>query len=223
MGGPVFTMGCKDSKDKQVDPPHDKKHLPHASAHPESPRSSGIQKREGMNGMVYGEADKGDLPWDVMCVIFVKDLAGKEFLYRVEVKCVAATMMSELQKRSEWMLTHVTAHPEYTFSQNPVKLTAMVPRKADAWKYVPSGAMTVEDCEILFGTRFTDKPNPTSPEWTYRGEQKKGLRFYATTGVPTGEAGFAFWEATEVDGSAPETVITIANNLDVISNRPSPT
>eukprot|EP00656_Telonema_subtile_P051010 TRINITY_DN6754_c0_g1_i1.p1 TRINITY_DN6754_c0_g1~~TRINITY_DN6754_c0_g1_i1.p1 ORF type:complete len:101 (+),score=14.16 TRINITY_DN6754_c0_g1_i1:80-382(+) len=36
----------------------------------------------------------------------------------------------------------------------------------------------------------------TRQEWTSRGNKVPGIRFYATTGAPTGHEGFAFWEVS---------------------------
>ena len=92
----------------------------------------------------------------------------------------------------------------------------MVPIKAAEWIENSQPEQTVGEIEAKLGTRAADK-DPTKPEWQHHGEQKKGLRFYATAGAPTGEAGFLCWETVGFPG--PDQVkVTISNDLKVHSH-----
>ena len=98
----------------------------------------------------------------------------------------------------------------------------MVPMKAVNWIDVPKPEQAVGEIEAVLGTRAADK-DPTKPEWQHHGQQKKGLRFYATAGAPTGEAGFLCWETAGFPGPD-QVVVTISNNLTIasyINNIPS--
>jgi len=92
----------------------------------------------------------------------------------------------------------------------------MVPRRAPDWIDVSRPDQTVGEVEKEFGMTV-DELSTKDDDWKYRGEQKKGLRFYATTGEPTGEAGFAFWEVDH-DGANPPLLIHIYNCLKVLRN-----
>ena len=70
----------------------------------------------------------------------------------------------------------------------------------------------------ITGAHDADK-DPTKPEWQHHGEQKKGLKFYATAGAPTGEAGFACWETVGFPGPD-QVVVTISNDLTISNNIP---
>jgi len=230
-------MGCHESKDKQIE--HPTKDLPvkdPVAPPPETtspPAPPAARKRGGMDGNVYGEPDSKDLPWDVMCVIFVKDLEKKKHLYRVEVKCAATTKIAALQERVEWMIDFLSSGEpgsELAFSQSKVNFTAIVPKRAPDWIDVARPEQTVGEVEKTpatvdgvdgtLGVPFDEVSElaTRSPDiWEYRGEQKKGLRFYATTGEPTKEGGFAFWEVDH-DGPNQPLLVTIPNSLKVHSN-----
>ena len=92
----------------------------------------------------------------------------------------------------------------------------MVPRRAPDWIDVSRPDQTVGEVENEFGMSVDDL-STTDDDWKYRGEQKKGLRFYATTGEPTGEAGFAFWELDPDEPNRP-LLVHISNSLQVIHN-----
>ena len=89
----------------------------------------------------------------------------------------------------------------------------MVPRTAPDWIDVSRPDQTVGEVEKEFGMTV-DELSTKDDDWKYRGEQKKGLRFYATTGEPTGEAGFAFWEVDHVGPNQP-LLVSISNFLDI--------
>ena len=264
-------MGCHESKDKQIEHPIKNLHVkdpvvsPPETTSPPAPPAA--RKRGGMDGNVYGrrqsnescsicadkkdstvrwllragEPESNDLPWDVMCVIFVKDLEKKKHLYRVEVKCAAGTKIAALQERVEWMIEFLSSGEggsELAFSQSKVLIaahhqagrsfdlsaqvnfTAIVPKNAECWIDVARPEQTVGEVQKTLGVppaEVSELATKSPDIWEYRGEQKKGLRFYATTGEPTEADGFAFWEVAH-DGPNQPLLVTISNNLKVTSN-----
>ena len=96
-----------------------------------------------------------------------------------------------------------------------VGIQAMVPMKADDWIEASQPEQTVGEIEAKFGTRDADR-DPAKPEWQHHGQQKKELKFYATVGAPTGQAGFLCWETAGFPGPDLLTV-TISNDLKVRS------
>merc|ERR1712166_472645 len=217
-------MGCHESKDKQIEHPTKDLHKDPVAPQPETtspPAPPAAPSRGGMDGNVYGDPEKGDLPWDVMCVVFVKDLEKNKHLYRVEVKCAAGTTIAALQERVEWTLEYSGTGTserasEIAFSQSKANITAIVPRTAPDWIDISRPDQTVGEVENEFGMSVDDL-SKKEDDWKYRGEQKKGLRFYATTGEPTGEAGFAFWEVDH-DGPNQPLLVSISNSLHVIAD-----
>ena len=57
-------------------------------------------------------------------------------------------------------------------------------------------------------------------DWQYHGEQMAGIRFYGTTGLPTAEQGFAYWESDE--SSEPADVLLIRNDGSRIRSKGMP-
>ena len=77
--------------------------------------------------MRAGEPESTDLPWDVMCFIFVKDLEKKKHLYGVELKCAVGTKIAALQERVEWVIEFLSSGEggcELAFSQSKVLIAA---------------------------------------------------------------------------------------------------
>merc|ERR1712086_367261 len=183
------------------------------------PAPPAAPSRGGMDGNVYGDPEnvwdimRAGEPWDIMCVVFIKDLEKNKHLYRVEVKCRAGTKIAALQERVEWTLDFLGTC-EVAFSQSKANITAIVPRRAEDWIDVARPDQTVGELENEFGMSV-DELSTKDDNWKYRGEQKKGLRFYATTGEPTGEAGFAFWELDGHDGPNRPLLVHISNSLKV--------
>merc|ERR1712086_301187 len=218
-------MGCHESKDKQIEHPTKDLHKdpvapPPQTTLPPAPPAAAVITRRGMDGDVYGDPERGDLPWDVMCVVFVKDLEKHKHLYRVEVKCAAGTKIAALQERVEWTLDFLATSAngsEMAFSQSKANITAMVPRRAPDWIDVSRPDQTVGEVENELGMSV-DELSAKDDDWKYRGEQKKGLRFYATTGEPTGEAGFAFWELDPKRSGNKPLLVSIYNCLKVLRN-----
>ena len=56
-------------------------------------------------------------PWQIMCVVFVKDLGGTGFLYRVSKKCQNHTTVAELQHTVEKRLAERAPGREFSEAQ----------------------------------------------------------------------------------------------------------
>eukprot|EP00656_Telonema_subtile_P003522 TRINITY_DN11602_c0_g1_i2.p1 TRINITY_DN11602_c0_g1~~TRINITY_DN11602_c0_g1_i2.p1 ORF type:complete len:250 (-),score=34.79 TRINITY_DN11602_c0_g1_i2:276-1025(-) len=218
-----FHMGGCTSKDKDE----------HEAREPAPPRAEAAGSIEaskcavgGMSGIVYGEPENDRLgilhdnkPWEVMANVAVVDLGQcinpsclnekKVHIYNIDVKCLKSTTIAELQERIQFRLVeNTTSNAAHPFSQKDnVKLTS-VPRLAPDWTDVARPDQTVGEVEEMYGASKSDEPSQRSrPHW----DGKPGIRFYATTGPPTAEVGFAFWEL-DLDPKNPPWVTLIHND-----------
>eukprot|EP00658_Telonema_sp_P-2_P064605 TRINITY_DN5371_c0_g1_i1.p1 TRINITY_DN5371_c0_g1~~TRINITY_DN5371_c0_g1_i1.p1 ORF type:complete len:225 (-),score=35.77 TRINITY_DN5371_c0_g1_i1:312-986(-) len=150
--------------------------------------------------------------WGYMAVTQVKDLGGQGGVFRIEVHCAGDTTMDALKARVEARLG-----ASFDFSVHPAKLSAMVPLKADAWTDACEGEQTMGEIEEKYGYREDDCQPPRDASWRKSGVLMPGVHFYATTGEPTAEGGFAIWEQDEVEHVL---VVTIADNGDTVCATP---
>lgn len=173
--------------------------------------------------------------WEVMTHTSIKDLGGKGYLFTVDVKCMMSTSLAEVQRRVEHRLETLNmgdirlslapGDRSATFSQEKVKITAMVPRLADNWTDASAPTETLADINKKWGATIKEggvecpKANEDpdgvrqTRTWTKQGQQMPGVRFYATTGDASGP-GFEFWEmeAEEQDAELAKSGTIIIDN-----------